>query len=574
MGLLLVLLPMLSAGLVWSLPPKRAFVLPMLSLLAGFFLIFWAEKQAHWVWFSVAGIECSLSLSIDRIAQKMLFLVQFVGFWVILFSAVYMEKEVHKKRYFSLLSLFLAAMNGLLIFKNLLIVYFFWEWVGLCSFLLIGFWYEEASTNQASFKAFMLNKIGDSLMLAGIFLAQVETGSWDYPEPDATSMLWAWLILAGTVSKSAQLPLSIWLPDAMKGPTPVSALIHAATMVAAGIYLAIRISPWVQASQVLAYWGLATALLGALSAAFQTDIKKLLAYSTISQLGLMLFAVGMGENEAALGHLLSHGFFKAGLFLSAGFFIYHLHHKSQSIEEVVSISAFFPIERLAFVLCFAALAGVPLTAGFFSKEALLEISLRQPIMLVLFVCISFLTAFYAFRVVLMLLKTNSNAKDNPNKTMSLVLVVLAIFSLGFWNFEPEIHFISLSISLLTLFSGGFVAWSLKEKKLEYQWIADFFYLNDFYRFSSRRVLYSSGAIWIWDRKYLDGMVNGLAKMVFVLAHSTKFFDKVVVDGLVGVLVGLVKTLGSGLRSFEGQKLQTYIVTTGLLLVFIILLLSI
>ncbi|TAG68389.1 MAG: NADH-quinone oxidoreductase subunit M, partial [Runella slithyformis] len=282
-------------------------------------------------WLNIQNTAFNFTFQLDKLAFLMLFVVHLVALLVQVFSMNYMAHDAYRWRYFAFLQLFIFSMLGVVLAADLLLMYVFWELVGLSSYLLIGFWYAKPRAAWAAQKAFLLNRVGDAGFLMGILLllangqsTHFESLSIGLPLPSTAVGL---LLFCGVVGKSAQWPLSTWLPDAMEGPTPVSALIHAATMVAAGIFLLARIhfllTP--QALLVVAGIGTITMLLGAYQAVFQNDIKKMLAYSTVSQLGLMVLAMGIGAREASLFHLLTHAFFKAGLFLSAGAIIHHLH---------------------------------------------------------------------------------------------------------------------------------------------------------------------------------------------------------------------------------------------------------
>ncbi len=573
--ILLFFLPILASAISLFAPPKRVFLPALLSVLSCLLVLFFTNRSASWVWFSVADLDLSVNMHIDVISLKILYLVQIVGLLVIVFSVFYIGDS--QNRYFAFLSLFLGAMNGLLVFKNLLLLYVFWEWMGVCSFWLIGFWFRDKLAGDAAQKAFLINRVGDVCVLSGIILAYIHTNSWDYPQAGVDSVWWAWFIVMGTVAKSAQLPLSIWLPDAMKGPTPVSALIHAATMVAAGVYLAIRVSPWLGESLVLAYLGLFTALLAALTAVFQTDIKKLLAYSTISQLGLMVFAVGFLANEAALAHLLAHGLFKAGLFLAAGCFIFALHHLSdqqaQDIDNISKIASHYPWIRLSFSVCALSLAGVPLTSGFFSKEMIVEAAAKDFFTLGLLFLVSCLTAFYSFRIIFKLWSNNKQVNIITSNLslnwMGVIVAILAFLSVGWWNLNLEIHLISFIVSILSLLFGMAFAYRFRNTFLDIGLLKEFFYFNNSYKYTSRYFVKTAEIFSYTDKRILDRAINLFAQIHYVIAHIAIFFDKNLIDGMIRQTCNQIRNIGHLTFSFQDKKLQQYLINMAILIVMVI-----
>ncbi|WP_299454317.1 NADH-quinone oxidoreductase subunit L [uncultured Microscilla sp.] len=378
-------------------------------------------------WFSLGTRSFKIDLYIDNLSALMMIVVTLVSALVHMFSLEYMKTDKNYNRYFAYLGLFTFSMLGIIIFHNLLIIYIFWELVGVSSYLLIGFWYEKKSATRASQKAFLVNRIGDVGFLAGILLVFNYFGDFNLlsiaQSPQFASLSVGVLLIiglclfCGAVGKSAQFPLQVWLPDAMEGPTPVSALIHAATMVAAGVYLLARIFFLLnlEALSVIATIGCITAFIGAFSALAQSDIKKVLAYSTISQLGYMVMGMGVGAYEASLLHLLTHAFFKACLFLCAGAVIHSMHqleHKlnihfdAQNMYLMGGLRKAMPFTFVCYVLSAAALAGLPFFSGFLSKDAILSGSLAWAsfkgggiwYLLPVFGFLSaFLTAFYMGR---------------------------------------------------------------------------------------------------------------------------------------------------------------------------------
>ncbi|HXE11214.1 MAG TPA: NADH-quinone oxidoreductase subunit L, partial [Bryobacteraceae bacterium] len=374
--------------------------------------------QVLWTWIDVAGFRPEIAFYLDPVSLLMIVVVTFVGFLIHLYSAESMEEGEGYSRFFAYMNLFVGSMLVLVLADNLLLLYLGWEGVGLCSYLLIGFWYKDASNGLAARKAFIVTRVGDTAMLIGLFILfhtlgtlQIQdlmhraSAQWAVGSPYAIAA--AALLLGGAVGKSAQLPLQTWLPDAMAGPTPTSALIHAATMVTAGVYLIARthvlytLAPQVQFA--VAVVGAATLLLAGFSALTQPDIKRVLAYSTISQIGYMFLALGVGAWAAALFHLMVHAFFKALLFLAAGIVIDALHHE-HNIFRMGGLRKELPIAFWTFLIGGCSLAGLPLvTAGFVSKDLILWSAWTSPYgglgLWIVGIIGVLLTALYIFRVI-------------------------------------------------------------------------------------------------------------------------------------------------------------------------------
>ena len=343
-------------------------------------------RQVAWTWIDVAGFTPKIGFYLDALSLVMVLVVTIVSFLIHLYSVEFMADDEGYRRFFAYMNLFVASMCILVLADNLLFLYMGWEGVGLCSYLLIGYWYKDSANGLAARKAFIVTRIGDAAMAIGLFLLFTHQGTLEiqplmqqaaqeWPEGSEVAIVAAALLLAGAVGKSAQLPLQTWLPDAMAGPTPVSALIHAATMVTAGVYLIARthvlytLAPPVQLA--VAVIGGLTLLLAGVSALVQHDIKRVLAYSTISQIGYMFLALGVGAWSAAIFHLMTHAFFKALLFLSAGVVIMSLH-KEHDIFKMGGLRNKFPVAFWTFLIGGASLAALPLiTAGFYSKDLIL-----------------------------------------------------------------------------------------------------------------------------------------------------------------------------------------------------------
>ena len=368
-----------------------------------------------WVWFDIGRLYNPITLQFDQVVSSMLILVTSVSFFVHLFSTSYMDGDPHLPRFMSYLSLFTFFMVVLVSSNNLIQLFIGWEGVGLCSYLLISFWFTRIQANKTAIKAMVINKIGDIGLLLGIILVWIFIGSLDYSSifsfshaslsSNYFSELIAFLLLIGVIGKSAQLGLHMWLPDAMEGPTPVSALIHAATMVTAGVFLIIRMSPFFELTPTIL---MVIVLIGSLTAFFtstigltQNDLKKVIAYSTCSQLGYMVMICGFSQYNTGLFHLINHGFFKALLFLSAGSIIHSLSDE-QDIRKMGGMKIITPVSYICIFIGSISLMGLPFLTGFYSKDLILELIYGEYYLsyaLWLGILAAFMTAFYSFRLI-------------------------------------------------------------------------------------------------------------------------------------------------------------------------------
>ncbi|MCE2834144.1 MAG: NADH-quinone oxidoreductase subunit L [Chitinophagaceae bacterium] len=408
----------------------------------------------------VGKVDIPFSFQVDRLSVLFLLIITGVGTLIHLYSTAYMheEKPPHYARYFAYLNLFVFSMLLLVLGSNYVIMFIGWEGVGLCSYLLIGFWFGNEAYNDAAKKAFVMNRIGDLGFLLAVFWMMMRFGTTDFAQvfdkaPEATAAVMTGitlLLFVGATGKSAQIPLFTWLPDAMAGPTPVSALIHAATMVTAGIYMITRshvlfdLAPFTQS--VIAIIGLSTALLAATIALRQNDIKKVLAYSTVSQLGYMFLALGVGAYTGAIFHVMTHAFFKALLFLGAGSVIHALHHE-QDLRNMGGLRRKMPITHITFLIACLAIAGIPPFSGFFSKDEILTAALlKSPVYYVLGVAGALMTTFYMFRLYAMAFRGEfrgteaqaSHLHESP-AAMTIPLIILAMLSVaGGWVGIPEV----------------------------------------------------------------------------------------------------------------------------------------
>ncbi|MBI3357070.1 MAG: NADH-quinone oxidoreductase subunit L [Nitrospirae bacterium] len=419
-----------------------------------------------YTWLTSGNLGIHIGLYVDRLTAVMLLLVTIVSSLVHIYAIGYMHGEPGYARFFSYIALFTFSMLMLVLADNLLQLFVFWEAVGLCSYLLIGHWYERAAACSAATKAFIVNRVGDFGFMLGLLLVWYSFDSLNYHEifpaaHEATNLtmnilgpfggtwdvsvftLICLLLFTGAIGKSAQVPLHVWLPDAMEGPTPISALIHAATMVTAGVFMVARLAPLYNLSptamNVVALVGAATMVLGATIALTQTDIKRVVAYSTVSQLGYMIMACGLGAYASGMYHLLTHGAFKALLFLGCGSVIIALHHE-QDMRHMGGLKDKLPVTYWTFVVGSLALAGFPLTAGFFSKDDVLVSAWSSgqlgQVLTIFGLLTALLTAFYSFRLVFVTFwgpshvdSHHANHIHEPSQTITIPLLILAVFSI-------------------------------------------------------------------------------------------------------------------------------------------------
>lgn len=569
------------------------------SFLVSCAVFYWVMNNGkadseHLLWFKTGNIHINLSIVIDQLSVMMLVVVSFVSLMIQVYSRGYM-REYHGKhdpgfsRYYAFLSLFTFSMLGLVLSNNFLQMYIFWELVGVCSYLLIGYWYHKPSAAEAGKKAFITTRVGDVGFMIGILLLFKLTDSFcfeeigqiiksgDFPAlpgltPEQTLTIIVLLVFCGAVGKSAQFPLHVWLPDAMEGPTPVSALIHAATMVAAGVYLVGRLFGMFFACPdaliVVAYIGGFTAIFSATIAMTQNDIKRIIAYSTLSQLGYMMLALGVYGYTAGLFHLMTHAFFKALLFLCAGSVIHAIH--SNDIWSAGGLFKPMKITAITFVIAALSLAGIPPLSGFWSKdEILIAVFNFGDMALFSFAIITvFLTAFYIFRLFFVVFigkeKEGSDAHESP-KVMTIPMIILAILSIIagfvgsplFGNWIGEfIHFEGLhhghtsgdeNIMYLGMFMailGIFIAWVIYGIK----WV----------KAENLAKAFSPLYKLLFNKYWVDE----LYEIIFVkpLHRFTKWtlnFDLWVIDGLVNGVGYFSKGMGIILRLFQTGLVQAY-----------------
>ncbi len=610
------------------------------SLICSGFLFakLWNHEPIHQQirWFQIGTIKVYAGLLLNNLSVLMLPIISGVALAVHIYSIAYMHGDQLYKRYFRYLSFFCFAMMALVVVDNLLLMYAFWELVSFASYLLIGFWFTREKAVRANKKAFIMNRIGDVGFLIGIMVLFTYFHTFDLVTlfnhsnnfTSNNGLSGTWLTIAGlcfflgAAAKSAQFPLHTWLPDAMEGPTSVSALIHAATMVAAGVFLLARIYPVFNedVKLVITITGTFTAFMAATIALTQNDLKKILAFSTISQLGFMVAAMGIGAYSSAMFHLATHAFFKCLLFLSAGVIIHEMQHlKSklqldfdpQNILYMGGLRKVLPVTFITCIIAALALIGLPLTSGYLSKDGILiqafewaeGKSVFYKLIPVFILVTSWLTAFYIARIVFKVFWGESELKEiipafgfpasAENKLFAWPMLFLSVFCLfpvfslnpflyeqswlfkGFLTtdyFERENLYHTVIPAAVNLFTIPviYIAYLRYVKQsinwfpergflfqLSYnQWYFDYFYQN----YLMKSILWISRMLYNFDQKVLDGLVNFLVKITQTLAAVVDWTDRNLVDGLIDFIAFRVRDVGSFARSFQTGKVQQYLLT--------------
>ena len=555
----------------------------------------------------VGSLVIPFEFLVDPLSSLFLLIITGIGFLIHLYSTAYMHEEepMHFGRYFAYLNLFVFSMLLLVLGGNYVVMFIGWEGVGLCSYLLIGFWFKNNNYNAAAKKAFIMNRIGDLGFLLAVFWLIVKLGTVSYGSVFAAVSqlsttditIITTLLFVGAMGKSAQIPLYTWLPDAMAGPTPVSALIHAATMVTAGIYMIARsniLYTMAPATQTLvAVIGLSTAIFAATIALKQNDIKKVLAYSTVSQLGYMFLGLGVGAYTGAVFHVMTHAFFKALLFLGAGSVIHAMHHE-QDITKMGGLKSKLPITHLTFLLGCIAIAGVPPFSGFFSKdEILMAAYATNPIFYYVGMGGALLTAFYMFRLYSLTFLGNFRGTAHQQEhlhespiAMTLPLMVLAFFAVvaGFVGipelFAPNAH--SLEHFLAPVFAGSAALTHAHHLEHATEWIlmgtattiiliVIVYAITKFKKYSSTEPNTGIGKVlenkWYIDELYDTVIVNPLHWFAGFLKNT---IEKYVIDGTVN---GVGKLVGYGSRQFrliQSGQVGSYILMMVMALVLFII----
>ena len=529
-----------------------------------------------WTWMQVGNFSPSIAFYFDGLTLVMMSVITGVGFLIHLFSTEFMEEDTSYARYFAYLNMFVAAMLVLVMADNLLLLYLGWEGVGVCSYLLVGFWYQDSANGQAARKAFVVTRIGDTAMALGLLLLFTELGTLDIQAMvGAANSEWqvggtlpliaCLLLLGGAVGKSAQLPLHTWLPDAMAGPTPVSALIHAATMVTAGVYLIARthglflLAP--TAMMIVALVGLATLLMAAFTALMQTDIKRILAYSTISQIGYMFLALGVGAWTAGIFHLMTHAFFKALLFLGSGAIIHYLHHE-HNIFKMGGLRTRMPVTFWSFMIGSAALAALPMTSGFFSKDQILlqayQFSDIGPLLWFGGLLGALLTAIYSFRLVFVVFfgKANTEPEGDTGWRMAVPLITLCTLAMiGGYFIIPVadvfpvasgdhpahwVEYVSISVPLL----GVLLAYLIFQSR---QLNVDRWVSSSVGQALRRFWLSGWGIDWLYDRAFVRPYyrISGLLK-------------NEPIDAIYGLVVAINQTFNHWLVESQTGRMRWYV----------------
>lgn len=558
-------------------------------------------------WIGAGSLQIGLSFLLDPLSSVMLLIITGIGFLIHVYSTGYMHNDAGFGKFFAYLNLFIFFMLILVLGSNYMVMFIGWEGVGLCSYLLIGFWYTNSNYASAAKKAFVMNRIGDLGFLIGVFLLFATFGSLEFAGifPQAAKMVpgagmitaITLLLFVGACGKSAQLPLFTWLPDAMAGPTPVSALIHAATMVTAGIYMIARssilfdLAPITQT--IIAIIGVATAFVAAVIALTQTDIKKVLAYSTVSQLGYMFLGLGVGAYTGSFFHVLTHAFFKALLFLGAGSVIHAMHHQ-QDMRHMGGLKGKLKITFATMLIGTIAISGIPPFSGFFSKDEILAHAFQiNPVLWGMGLITAFMTAFYMFRMLFLTFygkyrsthHEESHVHESP-ASMTFPLIILAILAvlgglinvphifggnewLAHWlayagvsQHELELshttEFVLMGVSVLAAIIAIFVAYNKYVKQARVpvtdeahrHWLAKIsyhkFYLDELYDAFFRKPLDACSRFFyrVMDKQVIDGLVNGLGwsanegskGLRLLQTGNIGFYIAMMVFGIIGLLI--------------------------------------
>ncbi|MBM4261913.1 MAG: NADH-quinone oxidoreductase subunit L [Deltaproteobacteria bacterium] len=595
-----------------GLPPEKRFLIDNL-----------------YTWINLGSLKVDMAFLVDPLSAVMILVVTGIGGLIHIYATGYMHDDKAFWRFFAYLNLFMASMLTLVLGDSLLLLFVGWEGVGLCSYALIGFWYSDHNNARAGNKAFIVNRVGDFGFVLGMFLlfwsldAQGH-GSLTFREmikwaPSIKDMtLWGWpvvtlatfFLFVGATGKSAQIPLFVWLPDAMAGPTPVSALIHAATMVTAGVYMTARMNVFFSMApetlQLIAVVGVCTALVAATIALTQYDIKKVLAYSTVSQLGYMFIGIGVGAYSAAVFHLMTHAFFKACLFLGSGSVIHAMHHE-QDMRKMGGLKQWMPITYATFFISVLAIAGFPPLAGFFSKDEILWLAFsgHHEVIWFLALCGAGMTSFYMFRQLFMTFygkcradhHTQEHLHESPSvMTMPLVILAIGAVLAGFIGLpavlggsqfahwlEPVIkhgehhgshaaEWTLMAVSVCVASFGAFLAYLMYRKES----LSPNVFVNlgggRFYRLFDRKwyldeiyqAVFVNGCLLLaqflsaFDKYIVDGIVNASATITRWVSIVNGAFDKYIVDGLVNAVANVTYWFGNKFRRIQTGNINSYL----------------
>ena len=557
-------------------------------------------KEHLYTWIVSGNFEAGINFQVDQLSGLYLLIITGVGFLIHVYSVGYMDGESGYYRFFAYLNLFVFFMLILVLGDSFLLMFVGWEGVGLCSYLLIGYYFEKDSAGEAAKKAFLFNRIGDFGVLSAVMLIFLAFGSIEFGTINAEAAARleyggalvtaiTLLLFLGATGKSAQIPLYVWLPDAMEGPTPVSALIHAATMVTAGLYMVARLShlfvlaPFTM--NVIAVVGTATALLAATIAVTQTDIKRVLAYSTVSQLGYMFLAMGVGAFGAGVFHVMTHAFFKALLFLGSGSVILAIHHE-QDMRKMGALKNKLPITYMTMLLGTFAISGIPFFSGFFSKDEILWKAYSSPLggpwLWGVGLLTAGLTAFYMFRMIYLTFhgesRVDSHTAEHVHESplsMTIPLMILAILAVigGFFGVPHVFHFIPNGMEYY--FQGFFAEipsghgtvsteWTLMGVSVAFALLAWFFasrlYHSGFDIASGLRSKWESLYQFSLNKWYVDELYNA-AIIQPVRLFSThilwRLFDQNVIDRAVNTTADVARTVGNSIRPLQNGLTQNY-----------------
>jgi len=594
-----------------------SFVALGLSVATFFGYLHGLTSYTIFTWLPLGNMPLTFGVIVDGLSCMMLLMVTIVGTLIQIYSMGYMDKDPRYSRFFAYMSLFMTSMLSLVISDNLVMFYMFWEGVGVCSYLLISFWFERIQAARAGMKAFITTRIGDTAFFLGILTLFLSTNTLYFKDfasiegHTGALILAAILIFGGAVGKSAQFPLHVWLPDAMEGPTPVSALIHAATMVAAGIYLVARCFSLFTLNPVsltcVAYIGAITAVMAATIATVSNDIKRVLAYSTISQLGLMVLGLGVLGYSAGVFHLMTHAFFKALLFLCAGSVIHGVH--TQDIQQMGGLFKKMRVTGATFIIAALAIAGIPPLAGFWSKDEILSVALENhhPVLFVLAVFTSLLTSFYMFRLIFLTLFGKMRSELHPHESprvMTVPLSILAVCSIvvglpgsPFMNYAFQ-SFVSTGREHEAIEPNYFVMALSTVIALAGIGLAYLFYMRNNMavpamlrsRFSSLHTLLSNkyyfdeiyaGAVLKpygklcqlaakFDRGVIDRTVDLTGAATVLLSRVKAWIDRYLVDGTVNAVGAVVQAMSAALRRVQTGLVQNYLLVAFFILVTVII----
>lgn len=606
-GILIPVMPFLAFLIIVSITKRFKMLSAIISITAifislilSFVILSWQLKNPGSYlkydvpWLYLNNLKMHIGIIINSLTCIMLIVVTVVSFLVQIYSIGYMKGDDGFSKFFAFISLFSFSMLGIVVADNLLQLYIFWELVGLCSYLLIGFWYYKPEAADAGKKAFVVTRFGDFGFLIGILIISYLAGSFDFMDienfiktgnvSDKLLTVIVILLFCGAIGKSGQFPLHIWLPDAMEGPTPVSALIHAATMVAAGVFMVARLFPIFSSSpdamMIVAFLGGFTALFSATIALAQNDIKRVLAYSTLSQLGYMMLALGTGGYVAGMFHLYTHAFFKALLFLCAGSVIHSLH--TNDIWQMGGLHKKMPVTSITFLIAALAISGIFPFSGFFSKDEILLTVLHSGNKVLYYAALftAFLTAFYMFRLYFVTFfgkeKEGSHSNESP-AVMTVPLIILALLSIvaGFvglhgkfsiHNFlfiehPKEVHIdysvaITSNIVAILGIALSFIIYGIriinphivrKKAGFIYTVLKNKYYIDEIYLFFIRTIYYNlTEAIKWFDRHIVDGAVNLVAflcrwsgeKLKLTITGKVQNYALIIVAGLIFAILAI------------------------------------